>query len=193
MKNIKRQESNKINLDGRYIFTKSTVETDEQKKLLDKIEQKRTEGKEHKNLVERLNKICKTEKYHEKNIVTDDAKIMIANNLADTSPDNPDLHINKTALGTDDSSPGATDSSLGAEDYRRNTASVSNSGRDVNLTAFYGSTEVSGTFYEHGLFCNGTDQADSGVLLSRVLLDQGNGLAKSTSETLTIDYTINIS
>jgi len=81
---------------------------------------------------------------------------------------------------------------LDTETYRTTTASSTNSNNVAYVTAFYTATECNGTYKEAGLFCNGTGAADSGVLFSRVLLNAPSGIAKTVTETLTVDYTITI-
>lgn len=130
--------------------------------------------------------------YRIPNTVATVAKTMIANNLADNSPDNVML-INYTALGTGTTAPAAGDTQLQTESYRKTTASYTNSTNTAYITAFYTAAECNGTYYEAGLFSNGTASANSGVLVSRVLLNSPTGIAKSATQTLTIDYQITIS
>ena len=193
MENVKRHKNENLHLKGNFVFTKAEISTDKQKKLERKIRQKRDNNQDCLRLINKLNRMCNINKYYEKNLITDAGKNMVANNLASAAPDTPDINLNKTAVGSGDSQPSASDTTLESEDYRRNTASSTSTGTDFNLTAFYGATEVSGTLKEHGLFANGGGSADSGVLFSRVLLDESSGgITKSNSETLTIDYSVNI-
>ncbi len=129
--------------------------------------------------------------YRIKNTVATVAKTMIANNLADNSPDNVML-INYTALGTGTNAPAAGDTQLQTETYRRTTASYTNSANTAYITAFYTATECNGTYYEAALFSNATASANSGVLVSRVLLNSPTGITKSAVQTLTIDYSLQV-
>lgn len=126
----------------------------------------------------------KTVQYYH-NVITDDGLTMIANNLTDPTPDN-DLLINYAALGTDATAVDETDHDLGTETYRNAVASMANGNKVAYVTAYFNQTEVSGTFYEAGIFCDGTGAADSGVLLSHVNIS----VVKTTSQKLTIDWTL---
>jgi len=130
--------------------------------------------------------------YIQKNIIPTVGRTLIANNLTATNPDHSML-INYTALGTGTTAVSNNDTTLDTEVYRKATASRTNSNNIAYVTAFYTATECNGTYYEAGLFCDATGTADSGVLFSRVLLNAPNGISKSNTETLTIDYTITIS
>ena len=129
--------------------------------------------------------------YHQDNIIPTVGRTLLANNLTNSSPDN-DPRINYTALGTGSTAVANTDTTLDTETYRTTTASSTNSNNVAYVTAFYTATECNGTYKEAGLFCNGTGAADSGVLFSRVLLNAPSGIAKTVTETLTVDYTITI-
>jgi len=100
-----------------------------------------------------------------------------------------DAEINFTSLGTGTTAPANGDTTLETETFRKAVASSTSSSNQLFITAFYTAVEVSGTFEEAGLHINGNGGVDTGTLFSRVLL---SGLTKSTSETLTIDYTVTI-
>lgn len=191
MRKIVKKVKEHITLKGVYTLTLASIVTPEQKKLYNEIERKRELNESYIDLVRKLNELCKTRVYVVENVITTVGKRMIANNLSIPTPDN-DMKINYSALGTGNTSPSAADVALETETYRRTIASSGHSSNSVNLTAFYGSTEVSGTFNEIGVFSDATATTDSGILFSRTLLNSGAGLVKSTSETLTIDYTITI-
>jgi len=99
-----------------------------------------------------------------------------------------EIEINFTSLGTGLTAPANGDTTLETETFRKAVASLTSSSNQLFITAFYTAAEVSGTFKEAGIFINGTATLDSGVLFSRVAID----VTKSTSETLTIDYTVTI-
>ncbi len=130
--------------------------------------------------------------YEHKNIIPTVGRTVLANNLAVSSADD-DPFINYTALGTGDTAVANGDTTLVTETYRKTTASGTNANNIAYITAFYTAAEVNGTFKEAGLFINGTGSADSGQLFSRVLLNPASGIAKSVTETLTIDYILTIS
>lgn len=126
--------------------------------------------------------------YRYKNLVPTVARQMIANQLTDASPDNTMLatHI---ALGTGTNAPANADTTLQTETYRNIPASMNNVANVANITGFFSTTETSGTFREAGIFSNGTGSANTGILVSRVAIN----IVKSTSETLTLDWTLTLS
>ena len=126
--------------------------------------------------------------YKYKNIVPTVARTMIANNLTSATPTHP-MVIKHCALGTNATAPANADTQLGTETYRNAIASVTNSSNIAYATGFFSAAEVSGTFAEAGIFADSTGMANSGVLVSHVALS----VTKSTSETLTLDWTLTIS
>lgn len=129
--------------------------------------------------------------YEFENIIPTVGRTLIANNLTDNNPDN-DMLINYVALGTGTGSPANGDTALGTEVYRNSTASRTNASNIGYVTGFFSATEDSGTYYEAGLFSDATETTDSGILVSRVLLNAPTGITKSLTETLTLDWTIQI-
>jgi len=121
------------------------------------------------------------------NVICTVGKSMIADNLTNASPDNV-MRINYVALGSDATAPVASDATLGTETYRNTVASETNSDNIAYISAFFGQTEVTGTFAEAGLFSDGGAGADSGILVSHVAISE----TKSAVETLTIDWQITI-
>jgi hypothetical protein len=122
------------------------------------------------------------------NIVTTAAGTMVANNFADATPDNTML-LNKALLGSGTNTPAITDTQLQTETYRNNLASKSNVSNVASFTAFFNATETSGTYREAGMVCDGTASANTGILVSRVAIN----ITKSTSQTLTLEWTLTIS
>lgn len=125
-----------------------------------------------------------------KNLIPTVGKAVVASWLTEASPapaSSP--RINYTALGSGIVAPALTDTTLGTETYRKLVASNAASSNIGYITAYYTETEVTGTFKEAGLFIAGSSVANSGTLFSRVAIN----ITKSSSETLTIDYTITIS
>ncbi len=121
------------------------------------------------------------------NIIPTVGRTLLANNLTSASPTNTPK-ITHAALGSNTTVPANADTQLGTETYRNAIASITNSNNIAYATAFYNATEVTGTFREAGIFCNGTGTANSGVLLSHVAVN----ITKSNTETLTIDFTLTI-
>jgi hypothetical protein len=122
------------------------------------------------------------------NVICTAGLTVLANNLTDPSPDN-DPRVNYCALGDDNSTVSASDTTLGNEVYRNTVASQTNSGAEAYITAFFNQTETDGTYEEFGLFINGSGTANSGQLLSHVT----QSITKGATETLTIDVTITLS
>lgn len=122
------------------------------------------------------------------NIIPTVGREMLANNLTAASPTNTP-RVTHVALGSGTNTPANGDTTLQTETYRNAAASRTNVSNIAYVTGFFSATETSGTYREVALFCNGTGSANSGVLLSRVAVN----ITKSTSETLTIDWTLTIS
>lgn len=126
--------------------------------------------------------------YHHENLIPTVGRTMIANNLTDSSPDDP-LLVSHIALGSNATAPANGDTTLGTETYRNAVASRTNANNIGYVTGFFNATEVNGTFLEAGIFSNGSGSADSGILFSHVAIN----ITKSAVETLTLDWTITIS
>lgn len=122
------------------------------------------------------------------NIVPSVALAMIANNLTDATPDNSPL-ISHAALGDDNTAVALADTVLGNETFRNEIASRTNSVGVAYATAFFGQTEVTGTFKEAGIFADGSGTADTGILVSHVNVD----ITKTNTQTLTIDWQLTLS
>ena len=122
-----------------------------------------------------------------RNLIPTVGRTMIADNLTNSSPDVV-MRVTHVALGSSGTAVANGDTTLGTEVYRNAIASETNSSNIAYFTGFYDATETSGTYAEAGLFSAGTASADTGTLLSHVLIS----ITKSTSETLTIDWTITI-
>jgi hypothetical protein len=129
--------------------------------------------------------------YEFKNIIPTVCRTMIANNLTSTSPTDTML-VNYFAVGSGTTTPANANTTLETETYRNAVASRTNANNVAYLTGFINATEDSGTYYEAGMFANGTATTDTGVLVSRVLLNSPTGITKSATETLTVDYTLQI-
>jgi len=121
------------------------------------------------------------------NIITAACWTMIANNFVDSTPDNT-MFINMAVIGTGTSTPATSDTQLQTETYRNNLASKSNVANLAYATAYFNATETSGTFREAGIVVDGTGTANTGVLVSRVAIN----ITKTTSQTLTLDWTLQV-
>lgn len=126
------------------------------------------------------------------NVVTAACWTMVANNLTDATPDNSML-LNKALLGTGANTgvnaPAVGNTQLVTEVYRNNLASKSNVANLAYATAFFNATETTGTYTEAGIVVDGTASANTGVLVSRVAIN----ITKSSSQTLTLEWTLTIS
>lgn len=176
-----------VSLKGVYKFTKAKLITEEHFALNFEIERLRNANLPYRHLIDKLHSICETEVITLENIIPTVGRTMIANNLTDASPDNTML-VNKVALGSGTNTPSNSDTTLQTETYRNAVASLANSNNIAYITGFFSALETSGTYREAGLFVDGTGSADTGVLLSRIAIN----ITKSTSETLTIDWTLTI-
>lgn len=123
------------------------------------------------------------------NLIPTAGRAAIASWLTSASPSPASLRANYTSLGDDATAPANGDTTLGNEVYRKAIASATNANNVAYMTAFYTAAETSGTYLEAGIHIAGTGAADSGTLFSHVAIN----ITKTTSETLTIDYTITIS
>lgn len=123
--------------------------------------------------------------YNHKNIVTDAARVAIAARLQgqDTGV------ITYCAVGTGTNTPAYGDTKLQTEIERKQIALASRNGGSVTYESFFNSSEANGTLKEAGLFGDlATDDADTGTLFCRTAIDR----VKSTSDTLTIQWTVTI-
>jgi hypothetical protein len=73
--------------------------------------------------------------------------------------------------------------------YRNAIAYITNAANIGYADGFFTAVETSGTYTEAGIFSNGTATVNSGILVSHVAI----AITKSTSETLTVSWTLTIS
>ena len=199
---IKRTVKEKPALKGIYTFTKAFLETPEQIALDREISElhrlaalQLDAGNElaaqaymsdAMPLIRKLNSMCRTEVTTAENLIPTVGRAALANWLTNGSPSPASLRLNYTALGTNNTAPANADTQLGTETYRKAIASETSANNVAYCTAFYTASEVSGTFYEAGVFMNATATANSGTLFSHVAVS----IIKDLLTTLTIDYTI---
>ena len=126
--------------------------------------------------------------YEYDNLIPTVGRAMIVNNLTNVAPTNSML-VNYAALGSGTTAPANADTTLQTEVYRNLVASRSEADNVGYVTAFFNATETTGTYKEAGIFCDATGIANSGILLSRVAIN----ITKSSSESLTLDWSITIS
>lgn len=191
MINQKEEVSEKGSMKGVYTFKRSNLVTEEDFALDKEIAYLHKIGsyEEAKPLIEKLHRQCQTEVFVFENIIPTVARTGIASWLTNASPSPASIRINYSALGTGGGTPANGDTQLTTETYRKAISSATNTNNVAYCTAFYTAIETSGTFTEAALFMNATGTANSGTLFSRVAIS----VTKTTSQTLTIDYTITIS
>jgi len=98
--------------------------------------------------------------------------------------------VNYGSLGTSNTAPANGDTQLTAESFRKAISSVTTASNVAYLSNFYTAAEVTGTFEEAGWHIVGTGSANTGQLLSHFLTGT---VAKTSTETLTIESTLTIS
>jgi len=128
--------------------------------------------------------------YH--NVLTMDFFEMIMDNLTNSTPTN-DVLLSHALLGDDATAVTENDHKLGNEVYRNPIASKTKVGNVAYVTAFFTQAEVSGTFKEAGIVCDGSDWEggdgkDTGILASHVNID----VTKTTAQKLTIDWALTL-
>ncbi len=128
-----------------------------------------------KYAVERLNSICKVETFYTANLLPTVGRAAVAMHITNAVPSPTALRANYVAVGTNTTAPANADTQLGTETYRNTTASATNSSNIGYITGFFG--------------LGATGSANSGTLLSHSAIN----ITKSTSNTLTIDWTLTIS
>ncbi len=161
--------------------------TEEDKKLIDLLRNKMIKPDD-----KRLQRIL-VQKTIQKNIVTTAGLTAITKGLSDNLTSLSQLKINYTAVGTGTTTPAASDTTLATETYRNTVNSLNYADNVFFASMFINYTEDSGTYYEAGLFINGTSATDSGTLFDRVLLNSPSGVSKTTSQVLTISFQITFS
>jgi hypothetical protein len=131
----------------------------------------------------------KVEVFEYDNLIPDVGRLFMADRMVGTYGSATDF-INIAALGTGLTPPAASDDTLQTEVYRNAIASHSTDVGIVYVTAYFKTTEVTGTFREAGLFSRGDSSVtDSGILVSRVAIN----ITKTNTQTLTLDWTLTIS
>lgn len=178
-------------LKGVYTIKRAQLETEEHFALDREIGLLHKAGKflEAKPLIDKLNRICRVEVFVYENIIPTVGRAALANWLTQGSPSPASIKLNYTSLGTGTNTPANSDTQLQTETYRKAIASTTNADNVAYCTAFYTAPETSGTFREAGVWMNATGTANSGTLFSRVAIN----IVKTTSTTLTIDYTVTLS
>jgi len=145
-----------------------------------------------RNLILEFNKLFGKRELRFHNLIPTVGRSRIASALAGFIAGEEEVAINYSALGTGQTAPANGNTQLETETFRKIIASLSTNANIFYGTAFYLAGDTNGTFYEHGIFIDGTASANSGIILSRVLLNPPTGIAKSATETLTIEHAITL-
>ena len=105
--------------------------------------------------------------------------------------DSGQTYPNKCALGTSDA--GFTNSStkLNNEVFRKNIASAQYTMTEFKIISWYTPSDCEGNFREEGIFFEGTDEKDSGILFSAITLTAAEG-DKTSEEALLIERTFSL-
>lgn len=122
------------------------------------------------------------------NLVVDAGLTLLANRLADASPDSGCL-VNYIAVGTGTDAPDASDTQLQTENARKQVASRTNSGAIAAISTVFNAGEVpTSTLKEVGIFIDATGTANSGTLFARQNID----VAVTALDSVFIDWRITL-
>ncbi|MCL6611172.1 MAG: hypothetical protein K6T66_06505 [Peptococcaceae bacterium] len=124
----------------------------------------------------------------EKNLITQAGLNYLASLLINETTNNIPFHL---ALGTGTTAPTATDTKLVAEGLRKEVSAKTRQGSMVRLRTFFLANEANGTWREFGIFLAGTNAANSGTLLNRIV--PTGGISKAANQVLTIEVRITFS
>lgn len=92
------------------------------------------------------------------------------------------------AVGTGTTAPNVTDTTLETETNRKIYTTKSITGDKIEVIWSLTPSEFVGTFTEAGVFANGTAVADTGDLMSRVLIS----IVKNATQTLNVIYRLEL-
>jgi hypothetical protein len=92
------------------------------------------------------------------------------------------------ALGTGETAAASGDKKLEAEGFRKALTSKTRDLNEVRLRFFLITSEAIGEWAEMGVFLAGTEIADSGQMLNRIL--PPGGIRKASNQTLTVEVRI---
>jgi|TARA_Y100000296_G_C5179952_1_gene263284 hypothetical protein len=180
-----------LSLKGIHTVTKSRLTDDAAWDIQAELVRLESEGRyeEFKELLTEFNKEYGVESFVVENVTPTEGRTEIARALTGDLSAIAEIEINYVALGDDNTAENIADTALGNEVFRKQFSSRTHTDNIAYVTAFYTTGDTDGTYEEHGLFINGGAGADSGSIISRLLL---GGLVKSAIETLTIDTAITI-
>jgi len=119
------------------------------------------------------------------NVVCQNGKVVLARWL---NGENPSLGPVYGAVGTGVGTPAATDIALFSELARVLLASNTRSSNVVTMDFFFNSSQANGTLTEAGLFLQAGSAANSGQLLSHVLISE----SKTSTMTMTMEFQLTL-
>lgn len=124
-----------------------------------------------------------------RNVVCTVGKYQVLDMLIDVT--GYDTGITYQAIGTDNTTPAAGDTTLGSEQERKVFTDKSRSGLTITFSTFFTAAESTYDIQEVGIFghSTATASADSGILFAHALLDFDNS---GGNYDLTIEWSISI-
>lgn len=144
------------------------------------------------HLIKEYNEKAGLKRMEFKNVVCLDGKTLIAEAVTGQIASVDEVKVTHCALGTGTDEVNETDTELHNELYRKLIASMTNTTKYMYIIAHYLQDDVTGTFYEHGIFINSSLTPDDGSILSHVLLNAPTGVTKGGADTLTIEHVIRL-
>ena len=188
--------NDKFNVKGEQLITIFDVVSYKAKRIdatLNRLIKKGPLGpKLYRYLTNELKKSCHYEQAVVNNLVVLAGRAVIAQRLGNTNTYS--LNITHGALGTSTTSPTASDTTLGAEVNRVETASndVSDASNGIVVVSFFWSKAsfTDSNVNEFGTFIDGSASVDTGELFSHVLFS--TTIDKTAQKTITVDATYTI-
>ena len=121
----------------------------------------------------------------EKNLITQSGLEALAALFIGELPQSNAVYL---ALGTGETEAASGDKKLEAEGFRKALTSKTRELNEVRLRFFLSTSEAIGEWAEMGVFLAGTEIADSGQMLNRIL--PSGGIRKASNQTLTVEVRI---
>lgn len=138
-------------------------------------------------LIKELNSLCPVRRTVKCNLVVQSGRNVLAGILnGETTYTGI---INYGALGTSATAVASGDTKLGAEVKRKQVATRTRSGSQINFDFYYSKSDTNGTYQEFGMFIDGTSTVDTGQLFNHLLT---GGWTKSSSESLTASVQLDL-
>ncbi len=126
---------------------------------------------------------------HVKNLLVTAGLTLLANRIADATPDS-DCLVTYIGVGTSSTSPSAGNTQLGTEVARKAILSRTNSAAVAAISTTFNAGDISPTTIEElGLFIGGSASANTGTLLARVL----DSFAVTSLDSVFVDWRVTFS